>query len=166
MARHHFQRPDSAQNKLNIANQAGCSVEDYSPYIIQKAGPITSILPVDLGATAQTYTAVEPDAPTVVCSGTVQLIGSKYCILTSDSEVTVDFAPYCYQGKFVFMAEAAATFAQGATCYIETTTLLVSDTSGAGYEAIGIMLEDVTSEKTNTLPSANSEQYFLVDLNR
>lgn len=133
----------------------------FTPDAVPSAG---AALPQDLGATVQEYTAVEPDSPTVVCAGTVKLIGSKYCVLTTDT-IAGETGLYAYEGRWVMLASAAATFTENAITYINNTTLVVDEASGAGKTAIGIMIEDVTSEVSSGLPSSNSEQYWVVDLN-
>jgi predicted RecA/RadA family phage recombinase len=104
----------------------------------------TAALPAP-GAVVQEFTPVSRDTTigTVVCSGTVLLVGDCYGILAADTPVSTS-AEYFTTGEFWMLQDAGATPAVGADAYIIPASCLVTEVSSSNvyigtYTTVGVV---------------------------
>lgn len=126
-----FIRPSSAKTKYNIGSMLR-TASDQCEYIRIDTPAAAAALPT-ISAVVQEYVAVQKDAPTVVCSGTVEAVNDVYGIAVEDQIAASTSSLYITRAKAVLMAIDAVTPAVGEDAYIIPASKLVTNVSTSNH---------------------------------
>jgi len=127
-------RPTSAKTKYNMGSMLRTAI-DQCEFIRITAPAATAALPT-VSAVVQEYVAVQKDAPTIVCGGTIEVVNDVYGVLFEDAVPATTDTLYVRKAKAILMQIDAVTPAVGELAYIIPASKLVTNVS-AGNVLIG-----------------------------
>ena len=133
-----YRRPNAAQ-AFDSFEKCAKDVED-AMYVTMTVPAANACLPLTIAGDRQQYTSADIFGDTVVCSGTLVKKGDTWGVLRTDSKVSTDTA-YAFTGKFSLLCTAGATVSAGIDIYIVVATGKLTETSGAGADYIGKVVE-------------------------
>lgn len=151
-----YPRPNSAQGFYS-ANDV---MRQMPKRILKSATPALGAALPQVATVVQEFTSADRFGVSVVCGGTIQQIGDSFGWLMKDEMVTTD-AAYAIDGEWRCLLEAGAAPTVGADAYISTTTMEVTEVSGAGYEYIGKFTSAVLTNPEG-LPSGDYADVVLL----
>lgn len=155
-----YKRATADMDKFSAAKVFKSGAMEQNHTVTAVAPATGSVLP-----SGQYYTTPDEYQESIICGGTVKLIGNIFGWLVADTKVG-DKAAWVIDGAIV-MVKTAGTFALGGKVYIGNTDGLGYTASGAGKSLIGFACGD--SEGTIQVTSPDNMptgDYVFVKLNQ